>query len=178
MNMKLAVAFAVLLFATPARADSVSPPDDTLIIPDGSTVLGISYTEPDPYFGFIYSVSYEFADGGGTTSGNFSWGFAGSIEFTIPVSSVTFDYFGGPLSLSDNIGDRLYFPDDPVAGTETFSGPAISEIDWTSWNDLGGITSLSYTVPEPSSLLLSGMGLAALIGLAYLNRTKGQKATL
>jgi hypothetical protein len=30
--------------------------------------------------------------------------------------------------------------------------------------------------PEPSSLLLSGIGLAALIGLARRNRTKGQKA--
>jgi hypothetical protein len=176
VKMKLAIAFAVLMLATLARADSINTPTGILIIPDGSTVtsFGVApYDTPllEEIYGTPYFVDYSFADGTGETDGNALFNYGGTINFTVPVSSVTFSWVQGI------IGDFGPTNPDGSSGVTTLTG-SISQINWYAGDLLGGITSMSYTVPEPSSLLLSGMGLAALIGLARRNRTKGRKASV
>lgn len=67
-----------------------------------------------------------------------------------------------------------------------FARPGITPVEWAAPDNFGlvGIESMTYTLdssdpaPEPSPLLLSGIGLVALIGLAYRSRTKNQKAVI
>lgn len=167
MKMKLAIALAVLFFASQAHADSgPAQIDDGIYIPAGSTVTSNTfYSESDEWI-----VDFSFAGGTGSAWGNGDEGFAGNLLFTTPVEDVTFSWVGEPFTATDNIGDDFITYDGPT-GTTTFDGPGITEIRWTSGDlSAGGITSIdpasdSQSVPEPSSLLLSGIGLAALIGL-------------
>ena len=174
MRAKLAVAFAVLLFASVVRADQVSVDGIPLIIPDGSTVTSTSIgstgsVPPAPTF----TVDYSFADGTGFSEfiGGGGGGDTGEISFTNPVSSVEISFFGSEFEVNGLFFN--YNPGAPPTDSATLVGP-ITYISWQTGDVLAGIT--SFTVPEPSSLLLSGMGLAALIGLARRNRTKGRKA--
>lgn len=185
MRAKLAVAFAVLMFAALARADDITTPTGNLYIPDGSTVtaFGILPTTPlqEELFGDQYYVDYSFSDGTGVTEGNYLAAYAGAINFTEPVSSVTFDWLKDiDFAAGDNLGDSFTAPGNVFvgSGTETFQGTDITQIQWYGAGLNVGIASMSYTVPEPSSLLLSGIGLAALIGLARRSRTKEQKAMI
>lgn len=191
MKVKFAVAFAVLLFASVARADGIETDNGLVYIPDGSVVTSLLDTEPD-----LTVVSFTFADGTGVADANGVFGAGGTINFTVPVSDLSFGWVGngnGPgyvFDVTDNVGDIFHpspTPSDPyppLTGTETFAGPGITSLGWGTYSVPGGISSLNYTldttapVPESSSLLLSGMGLAVLIGLARRHRTKGQKATV
>ena len=180
MKMKLAVAFAVLLFAVVVRADTVNVNGIPMIIPDGSTVTSVTTSET-PFGDLTYNVDYSFADGTGSTefqlhSGDLSTN--GEVFFTSPVSELEFSYFGNPFLVGDNLGDDFFGPEGSTSYSGTFAGPGITSISWQGFTFVDGITSLSYTVPEPSSLLLSGMGLAALIGLARRSRTKEQRIRL
>jgi hypothetical protein len=188
MKLKLAVAFAVLLFANLAHADQITTGTGQLTIPTGSTVSSINLI-PFPYgveWGNTSLVSYTFSDGTGTTEGNPLLGFWGTIDFTAPVDGLSFSWFGTTIfAANDNAGDSFACFASPVcSGTEAFAGAGITQITWQAGDEEGGITAMSFTVdppdppsvPEPSALLLSGMGLAALIALACRNRTNGQKA--
>jgi hypothetical protein len=190
MKMKLATAFAVLLFASMVRADEIGTTYGAVYIPDGSTVTSISYVP-----GYIDAiVSFTFADGTGVANALGVFSATGSINFTTPVCGLSFDWYGPGWWATDNLGD-VYTPPieafsggEPSTGTATFAGPGISSIEWATEDNfsVAGIESMTYTldstdppgVPEPSSLLLSGLGLAALIGLARCNRANDPKAMI
>jgi hypothetical protein len=180
MKLKLAITFAVLLFACAVRAESVSAVEGyNVTIPDGSTVVSETIYPgplgvPDPYA----TVDYTFADGYGTSTSLASGdGSFGSISFAEPVSSLSFTWFSGDgfyfeATIADegNTVGSVYCESVcppsamPQPKTSSFTGP----VDGITWSaaDFGGITSMAYTpVPEPSSLLLLGMGLVALISL-------------
>jgi hypothetical protein len=188
MKMKLALALAVLFFASFAHADSVSTPDGTLVIPAGAVVtsIGISPTVQSQYGWAVYQVNFDFADGTGFTVGDNADGYGGKLDFTTPVSDVSFDWFGFQFEAQDSAGDNFFPNYDPgplSPAVEDFPGSGITYLTWYSAEATGGITYIdpnadSQTVPEPSSLLLSGIGLAALIGLARRNRTMGQRAII
>jgi hypothetical protein len=188
MKMKLAVALAVLFFANAVRADNVDVDSVPVFIPDGSTITSVNTDYQQSAFGPLIYVGYSFADGTGYALGNPGNGFGGEVNFTTPVSGLTFGWTGYQFLASDNAGDGYVEP-YPIGtygsiNSEAFTGAGITQIIWSSTDTPGGIASLTYTldsagtssVPEPSSLLLSGIGLAALIGLVRRNRKKGQKA--
>ena len=183
MKTTLVVAFALMLFSSVARSDEVSA-YGVLYVPDGSTVTSIAYINPGEAPEAV--VSFTFADGSGVFYDAGPFGAWGSIDFTTPVSDLSFDWYAPTFHATDNLGD-VYNPplqplsnDPAITGTAIFAGPGISSIQWSSYVNSGqvGIESMNYTldgtdppnVPEPPSLLLSGMGLAALIGLTFRNR--------
>ena len=172
MKMKLAVAFAVLLFASLAQADQIDTSTGVITIPDGSTVTSVTFIPyPDgEEWGNTSQVDYTFAGGTGEAEGNSLLGYWGTINFDSPVSDVSFDWFdSASFEASDNVGDTYGAPCEGCSGVGSFPGTGVTQINWQAADEVGGITSLStqnsQSVPEPSSLLLSGIALAALIGL-------------
>ena len=190
MKMKLAVALAVLFFASAVRADTLSlcTPTESgcsisyLAIPDGSTITSETFIPPGGSATGLWIVDYSFADGTGSASGDANDAESGTILFTLPVSSVTFGWVGGNVFAVQAIGGGTFvscFNEEDGCGSnsgvQTLVGSAITGLTWDSHDPgIGGIGSLSYTLdstdppsaPEPSALLLLGMGLAGLIGLA------------
>jgi hypothetical protein len=182
MKAKLVAAFAALLCASLVHADQVPTSTGWVTIPDGSTVTSITLIPyPDgEMWGNTSLVDYSFAGGTGYTTGNPLLGYNGTIDFSSPVSNVAFSWVAtDTFQAGDNVGD--FWADTSTengSGTQTFLGTDITQINWFGGDEIGGITTLTYTVvptdppsvPEPSSLLLSGIGVAALIGLTFRNR--------
>lgn len=166
---KLVVAFAVLAFASLACVEQIDISTGVITIPDGSTVTSITFI-PFPHgveWGNTSLVDYSFLGGTGETEGNSLLGFDGMIDFTAQVSDVSFTWLGVTLFMaSDNVGDRFLCDTICPAGTEAFQGTGITEINWQAGDEVGGISSMTFTVnpadppsvPEPSSLMLAGMG--------------------
>jgi hypothetical protein len=184
MKMKLAVALAVLFFVSQIHADTFSSGNGNITIPDGSTITSETVIQdPDgPEWGNATLVNYSFADGTGTAEGNSQLGYWGTIDFSSPVSDVSFNFIDASVFIAtDNVGDIFGSAEGQEEGTVSFPGPEITQINWQGGDEVGGITSLdstpdSQSVPEPSSLMLSGIGLAALIALARRNRPELQMA--
>src|SRR5580658_1407826 len=172
MKLKLFVGLAVLSFASAIHADSISTPDGTLVIPSGAVVTseGIAPNVTSMFGWTVYQVDYTFADGTGYSRGDEADGYGGGLTFDGSVSNVSFDWLGEPFQAQDNAGDEFFSFADPQSPEQAiFSGNGITFLSWDSADTTGGITSIDPTpdrVPEPSSVLLSAMGIAALIGLA------------
>jgi hypothetical protein len=186
MRVKLAVAFAVLLFASQAHADEVQTAVGPVYIPTGSTIT-LEQSIPDPWGPELgpglpsplpaVLLDFTFADGSGKIITAGVNGELGSIDFMTPVADLSLNW-DGPDNyapwFADNVGDSFFsHPNYGTSGTLDWSGPGILFVNFGSGNGDAGIDSMTYTldsadppnVPEPSALLLSGIGLAALIVL-------------
>lgn len=135
---------------------------------------------------FYEYLDYSFADGTGVTYDPVVDGDVGDIDFSSPITSITFDYTSQAAfdatfdSPSGNETEEFPIGD----GTETVDFPGdVTGIFWVEnpasfgW---AGITSLSYTrwaveTPEPSTLLLAALGLA-LVGVAFAWRAARDSA--
>lgn len=183
MALKLLAALAAFaLFVCPAKADVYESAYGPLYYPDGATVTSVRVVNLGGQFN--EQLNYSFADGTGVTDDPVVDSDVGSISFSIPVTAVTFGF----TSDSEPFNVTFYGPNgapfetfsDPGPGTGAFSGAEsltfstdVTRIFWilgTGDIGFGGITSLGYTeapvsAPEPSSILLVGMGIVALLGL-------------
>jgi hypothetical protein len=183
MRKQLVVAFAVLSFASLAHADGINV--DGAVIPNGSVVTSVQQMSFEGFPATL--VSFSFADGTGWIENQYAFGSIGALDFTTPVSDLSLDWYGDFFLASDNVGDVYYESneDNSPTGIAAFAGPGITSVQWGFSVNSGtaGIESVSYTldgtdppsVPEPSALLLSGAGLAALISLACRNRVAAPK---
>ena len=178
MNAILAVAFAVLLTASVARADSYSDSNGTLYYPDGSVITSVIYVQSTfQNFDDGYTqIFFQFPNGTGQANNYSQFGIEdnGWINFTAPVENLTVTWNGVWLYAN---GPNYCFV---ASCTISIPGP-ISFVDWTTQTydsnngesyqseGGGGIESMSYTVdtaePALSSLLLLGLGLVGFTGL-------------
>jgi hypothetical protein len=173
MKVKLAVVCAVLglvmlLTGGAVRADGV-PNTSSLLIPADVTITSVTIEDID--VGGVYFVDFTFADGTGEARGSIYEGQSTTLNFTVPVHDLTFAWEGFQFTSNDNVGDSFGGPydDNPDSGIAQFAGPNITSAIFGGSN-YGGIYLFNYqldstNMPEPSSLMLLGMGLTALIGL-------------
>jgi hypothetical protein len=178
MKMKLAVAFAVLLFATLARADS------TPIIVD---VTATSCTQcgvfPGPAISLVATFTVEQETGTFFDPSEDGLFFTGTADEIISMAG-TFN--GSPITIGTGPdGTASWLVEDPSGGFQIGSvyfssasgNSSLFVSDWnlldTTLNGVGYTEAILWSAvdpgpvgaSEPSSLLLSGIGLAALIGL-------------
>jgi len=183
-TMKCALAvLALFAVSTTARADSVSSPFGPLYYPDGATVTSVSETNVLTQQE-AWTLDYSFADGTGDAIAPGLDGEGGGIQFSTPITSITFSYVwtdddGYPFDVIFSGGQT--FSSTSASGTQTIDfDENVTGLRWIGGLEdegTGGITSLSYALdgppvatPEPGELLLSAFGLAAIFGLALTRR--------
>jgi hypothetical protein len=187
MRKVLFALLALLSFAAfvPAGADQIPTQTGLLIIPHGSIVTS-TFTIPAGIDGPVPAtgVDFSFADGTGSTNGEFDDGDSGFINFTMPLTSLTINWeaSNAPFSFwdSDNVAFSCNNPVPPqplcpASGTFTYTGTAITSLTWTNFNGFSGIDSMSYTpVPEPPAiwLLLTALFLLGLSRWAQMSMRK------
>lgn len=170
-----------ILFATATHADNIRTGTGTLTIPDGSTVTAIDFIPyPDGVeWNNAYEVTFTMPDLTGTVEGNSLLGYWATLDFATPVSDVSFEWLASSIFYAtDNTDDTVGNGCFGCTGAGYFAGPGITQINWQAGDEVGGIESISYTMdsPEPSSLLLFGVGLAALIGLGGEKHSRKRSA--
>jgi hypothetical protein len=180
MKSKLAILALVMVCAVvPARADTYSDPNGTIIFPDGSVITSVDYvasTAENGYNGFT-SINFQFAGGEGfaTNLEQQAAGEFGGINFTEPVSNLSVGwtaYSGIYMNFTNNGNEveSVLMPPIGMLQTGVINVPGNGYFGMT-WDTNqasfpeagpGGISSLDFTVPEPGTLGLVGLGLAFL----------------
>jgi hypothetical protein len=177
MKLALAVFVAVLASALPAAADSSSTSTYELSATAGFDANGeqieVSYS-----YQITVTTGVLEVNGGVEDFTNYS---TTDLKYIVVDSAannwaVTF-FQGGGFSVSDG---PLMFAGDLE---DCCNGIYIDQELYNAQGPTGILlpqfwSAIPVETPEPSSLLLSGMGLAVLIGLASRNRTKGHKASV
>jgi hypothetical protein len=182
LPVTLGIAAMIFILGPLARADTIITPNNNgeLIIPDGSLITATYFTPPGPSPGGFYTINFQFQGGYGFARGDYLDGDNGVITFTTPVSNLSFTWvasnFFSAVALDTNgIGYNFdtCAPFIPTCaggiGVGSFGASGITSVIWNAGFGFGGISSMSYTVnaiptPEPSTLLLLGMGLTGLVG--------------
>lgn len=176
-HISLIALLAVFLFVPASKADTIVEPnnDGTLIIPDGSVITDMYLVPDQPYQ--TYGVDFTFADGYGSEDGNYEEGDAGSINFTTPVSDLVVSLvvpdteFYIFASTSPNGASSTEYNCTPIGttcygGELSFPGPNISYLSWQNGGGgYSGISSMSYTTPEPRTIVLLVGGLLGILAL-------------
>jgi hypothetical protein len=181
--MRTALAVLALLFlSSSAKADPLNINDFPVFFINGNPVwIPIQATSSTvsstflPSLGTdVYLITYPFADGNGAVFMDLTDGEFGNIQFTAPVTSVTFDWTTESIftAIFEGPGGSLgTFQSNQSIGSDTFSAADIVGIDWLT-TSFGGIISIQDTpgtttpAPEPATWLLLGLGLACVLTLS------------
>ncbi len=177
MRYLLAIVFAMFL-VSPLQANTftlnspgTNAPLSVIVIPDGSTITSEIYSPAGTTTATgAWTVNYVFADGFGFTAGDINDGTAGSIHFNVPVSNLTIQWHTSFIFSISGSGVIFNPPrctppfiNCPAEGTATFTSD-VSGFNWDSnHTGYGGVESMSYTVPELSSLALLPLGLIGIL---------------
>jgi hypothetical protein len=180
--------FLLLMLCAPpwATADTITAAGgSTFVFPNGSLVTAMNWypsSIPPGEYGGYWQLDFTFADGYGVESGDYLDGEGGFLNFTVPVSDLQLTaVIGGSNFVLDafygNGGGSFFdcgYPEEacPVnPATFSFPGPDITSLAWGTAEGFSGISSMSYTTPEPGSIVLLGFGLLALVGLFWYSRS-------
>jgi hypothetical protein len=173
--MKLALAFALLLVASIARADGVETNQGPVYIPNGSTITS-EQSIPDPWgesagpglpSGLPATLlDFTFADGSGQIITAGIYGELGSIDFATPVAGLTISWVGDYFWLADNVGDSFGYPNNnSSSGTSYWSGPGILVVNFGSGVGSAGVNSMTYALDGPASVPEAPLWLMLVLGV-------------
>ena len=166
MKLKLVVALTAILLASVVRADSFTDGNGTIYYPDGSTITSYNYYPSTAENGYMGSsiIGFQFSDGIGVAYNylpNEDEEF-GAIWFNSPFSDLQVSWIG-------DIYINFVGPNGEIGSDMNFVPGPVSSISWdtdSTYSGSAGITSLTDppppAVPEPSALLLSGLGITLL----------------
>jgi len=172
------LALVMVCTGVPARADTYSDPNGTITFPDGSVITSVNYvpsTFGNSFSGFTI-IQYQFAGGAGYAVNQEPDGLGefGLIYFTEPVSNLSVGWTASwgiymNFTNGNNEVESVLMPPIGILQTGVINLPGTGHFG-ISWDTdqasfpggPGGISSLDFTVPEPGTLGLVGLGCAFL----------------